>query len=285
MERLQRAMESRSRLEAENRKKLEMDQKRKEEERARREQEANERRLAKEHAEAKEREEKKRRHEKLQRARKEQEEAQRAAKEEQARMRRLLEEQDRAKREGASAACDSSARAARAAAGSAEEKKRRLQDFIAHNRANAALAGVAGAAMAPPHAKPAATPTSASTRVTPTSASARAAPAEFSYQMSPYRENSDSEEEDGESRKPRKPIPSWARTDALVPVLKQQAKVDPDEIFPNPSKTCSLDAVFTGHAGGSGKSRRSSSGNWFHDRLTWKEELTYKREMGFVINK
>ena len=133
--------------------------------------------------------------------------------------------------------------------------------------------------MAPPHAKPAAA-------ATPTSASARAAPAaEFSYQMSPYRENSDSEEEDGETRKPRKPIPSWARTDALVPVLKQQAKVDPDEIFPNPSKTCSLDAVFTERAGGSGKSRRSSSGNWFHDRLTWKEELTYKREMGFVSNK
>ena len=196
------------------------------------------------------------------------------------------------KREGASAGGLKRKSGGAAAAGSAEEKKRRLQDFIAHNRANAALAGVAGAAMAPPHAKPAATPTSASTRVTPTSASARAAPsagagapAEFSYQISPYRENSDSEEEDGESRKPRKPIPSWARTDALVPVLKQQAKVDPDEIFPNPSKTCSLDAVFTERAGGSGKSRRSSSGNWFHDRLTWKEELTYKREMGFVINK
>ena len=92
-----------------------------------------------------------------------------------------------------------------------------------------------------------------------------------------------SEDEDGESRRPRKPVPSWARSDALGPVLRAQAKVDPDDIFPNPSKTCSLDAVFTGHKStGSGKSRRSSSGNWFHDRLTWKEELTYKREMGFV---
>ena len=107
--------------------------------------------------------------------------------------------------------------------------------------------------------------------------------AEFSYQISPYRENSDSEDEDGESRRPRKPVPSWAPVGCARPVLRAQAKVDPDDIFPNPSKTCSLDAVFTGHKStGSGKSRRSSSGNWFHDRLTWKEELTYKREMGFV---
>jgi hypothetical protein len=56
--------------------------------------------------------------------------------------------------------------------------------------------------------------------------------------------------------------------------------VDPDEIFVNPSKTCSLDAVFATRA--SSKSRRSSSGNWFHDRLTWKEEVSYKREMGFI---
>ena len=298
MERLQRAMESRSRLEAENRKKLEMDQKRKEEERRRREKEANERRAAKDAAEAKEREEKQRRHEKLQQARKEQEEAQRAAKEEQARMRRLLEEQDRLKREGTIAGPNAVAKRKSVGApggASAEEKKRRLQDFIANNRANAALgAGASAGAMAPPQAKPSDTtpvgcavpPSAPASKATPTPTQRAMAPpssVEFSYQISPYRENSDSEDEDGESRRPRKPVPSWARSDALGPVLRAQAKVDPDDIFPNPSKTCSLDAVFTGHKStGSGKSRRSSSGNWFHDRLTWKEELTYKREMGFV---
>jgi hypothetical protein len=54
-------------------------------------------------------------------------------------------------------------------------------------------------------------------------------------------------------------------------------------MFVNPEKTCSLDAVFTTKHK-TGKSRRSSSSNWFHDRLTWKEEVSYKREMGFVTN-
>lgn len=29
-------------------------------------------------------------------------------------------------------------------------------------------------------------------------------------------------------------------------------------------------------------SRRSSSGNWIEDRVTWKEELKYKKAMGYV---
>jgi hypothetical protein len=28
--------------------------------------------------------------------------------------------------------------------------------------------------------------------------------------------------------------------------------------------------------------RRSSSGNWLEDRLTWKEELQYKKGMGYL---
>ena len=96
-------------------------------------------------------------------------------------------------------------------------------------------------------------------------------------QISPYRENSDSESEEDDARPAA--IPGWAQSDQLAPCLYRQAKVDPDEIFVNPSKTCSLDAVFAARA--SSKSR-SSSGNWFHDRLTWKEEVSYKREMGFI---
>jgi len=289
MERLQRAMESRSRLEAENRAKLEADQKRKEEERRRREADAEERRLLKEAEEAREREEKKQRQEKMLKMRKEQEEAQREVEEKQARVRRLLEEQDRAKAAGA--AVGAKRKSGAEALDSAEEKKRRLQDFMANNRANAALAANAGAPGAvavaaklsaadlPTTAAAPAARAEARTPAAKPALSLSGAPAEFSYQISPYRENSDSESEEDDAR-PRKPIPGWAHSDQLAPCLYRQAKVDPDEIFVNPSKTCSLDAVFATRA--SSKSRRSSSGNWFHDRLTWKEEVSYKREMGFI---
>lgn len=280
MERLKRAMELKSRQEAEKA----ANKKREEEERQRRrEQDALERKRAKEAAEAKEREEKRRRQEKLQQARKEQEEAQRAAREEQMRMRRLLDEQERQKREGAvgTALKRKSNGAGLKDVGSAEEKKRRLQDFIASNKANAAGTSV----MAPPPSKPygTSTPTAARIAAPGVSKPGTSAVEYTSYEISPYRSSSDSEEDD-EERAPRKPIPGWARTEALVPVLTRQAKVDPDEIFVNPSKTCALDVVFAGHGSGGGRSkeRRSSSGNWFHDRLTWKEELTYKRDMGFI---
>ena len=285
MERLQRAMESRSRLESENRAKLEADQKRVEEERRRREADAEERRRQKEAEEAREREEKKQRQEKMLKMRKEQEEAQREVEEKQARVRRLLEEQDRAKAAGASSVgAKRKSGATPARIDSAEEKKRRLQSFMANNRANAALAASGGAPGATAvaakltNADPPARDASAA-RTPSAKPALSGAPAEFSYQISPYRENSDSESEEDDAR-PRKPIPGWAQSDQLAPCLYRQAKVDPDEIFVNPSKTCSLDAVFAARA--SSKSRRSSSGNWFHDRLTWKEEVSYKREMGFI---
>ena len=28
--------------------------------------------------------------------------------------------------------------------------------------------------------------------------------------------------------------------------------------------------------------RRSSSGNWIEDRVTWKEEMSYKKAMGYI---
>ena len=287
----------RSRLEAENRKKLEMDQKRKEEERRRREKEANERRAAKDAAEAKEREEKQRRH-----------------------------GEDAAGAQGAgggATGCEGGTGAHATSSGgagqaqaeetiagpnavakrksvgapggaSAEEKKRRLQDFIANNRANAALgAGASAGAMAPPQAKPSDTtpvgctapPSAPASKATPTPTPRHGTAVIGGVFLSDFSVPGELRQR-GRGRgvsAAAQPVPSWARSDALGPVLRAQAKVDPDDIFPNPSKTCSLDAVFTGHKStGSGKSRRSSSGNWFHDRLTWKEELTYKREMGFV---
>ena len=80
-------------------------------------------------------------------------------------------------------------------------------------------------------------------------------------------------------------MPDWARTEALFPVLTEQSDVDPDEIFPNPTKTCSIAAVFTCSDEDQGDGRRNSSGNWFHDRLTWREELAYKQDMGYVGKK
>lgn len=99
-----------------------------------------------------------------------------------------------------------------------------------------------------------------------------------------------------------------------------QTYVDPDEIFQQHQKTCSLDEVFANGAcrcwllpgsrqhahvpatarapptpvlpprpprprAGKSKqdlSRRTSSGNWIEDRVTWKEEMSYKRAMGFL---
>jgi hypothetical protein len=42
--------------------------------------------------------------------------------------------------------------------------------------------------------------------------------------------------------------------------------------------------VFTSHMEKT-CSRRSSSGDWFSDRLTWREELSYKKDMGFTVNR
>jgi Inner centromere protein, ARK binding region len=57
----------------------------------------------------------------------------------------------------------------------------------------------------------------------------------------------DSEDDDDE---PRKPVPEWARGQALWAQLQAQIKMDPDEIFQQHKKTCALNEVF-GHAGAS----------------------------------
>jgi hypothetical protein len=101
-----------------------------------------------------------------------------------------------------------------------------------------------------------------------------------SYEISPYKSDFESDDEE-----PKKPVPDWARGKALVTQLMSQMYVDPDEVFQQHAKTCSLDDVFAGAERKNGKqdfSRRSSSGNWFEDRVTWKEELAYKKAMGYV---
>jgi hypothetical protein len=49
-------------------------------------------------------------------------------------------------------------------------------------------------------------------------------------------------EEDAD--KERKPIPKWARGQALTQALVAQMAVDPDEIFKLHQKTCPLNEVF-----------------------------------------
>ena len=103
------------------------------------------------------------------------------------------------------------------------------------------------------------------------------------YDISPYRSDHDSD--DGEPRN-AKTVPHWARNPQLTAQLTAQQYTDPDEIFMQHQKTCSLDAVFAG-CDKSGKkaaafSRRGSSGNWIQDRISWKEELNYKRAMGYI---
>jgi hypothetical protein len=100
-----------------------------------------------------------------------------------------------------------------------------------------------------------------------------------SYEMSPMRDDSD--DSDSEDQRRGKPIPPWAHKESLIPMLKAQARMDPDMIFPNPPATCSLSQVFGKPA--SSEARRGSSGNWQHDRLRIDEELNYKRTMGYRI--
>ena len=100
-----------------------------------------------------------------------------------------------------------------------------------------------------------------------------------SYEMSPMRDDSD--DSDSEDQRRGKPIPPWAHKESLIPMLKAQARMDPDMIFPNPPATCSLSQVFGKPA--SNEARRGSSGNWQHDRLRIDEELNYKRTMGYRI--
>lgn len=58
------------------------------------------------------------------------------------------------------------------------------------------------------------------------------------------RSGSDSSESEEDAEKERKPIPKWARGQALTQALVAQMAVDPDEIFKLHQKTCPLNEVF-----------------------------------------
>lgn len=97
------------------------------------------------------------------------------------------------------------------------------------------------------------------------------------YEISPYKSDHDSDDD-----QPKKPVPEWAKGNQLRAQLVAQTYVDPDEIFQQHQKTCSLDEVFANGKSKQDLSRRTSSGNWIDDRVTWREELAYKRSMGYL---
>ncbi|OAE32047.1 hypothetical protein AXG93_2278s1260 [Marchantia polymorpha subsp. ruderalis] len=108
-------------------------------------------------------------------------------------------------------------------------------------------------------------------------------PGPQSYEISPYRNSSDDDEDEERLPRPKKFIPAWASKENLMPQLLRQLTQDPDEIFAG-TKTCSLKEVFG--TNGSKKvldfGRRSGSGDWVKDRVSWKEELQYKIDMGYM---
>jgi hypothetical protein len=88
-------------------------------------------------------------------------------------------------------------------------------------------------------------------------------------------------------------VPVWARGAALMDAVRRQQSRDPDRIFRGKECTCTLDEVFDWQAGlqmlppakAAAKRdcrRRGSSGNWIEDRVTWQEEMAYKKAMGFL---
>ena len=58
------------------------------------------------------------------------------------------------------------------------------------------------------------------------------------------RGDDDSDSESSSGSDARKPIPEWARGRALMQQLASQVQQDPDEVFQQHRKTCSLDEVF-----------------------------------------
>jgi hypothetical protein len=125
---------------------------------------------------------------------------------------------------------------------------------------------------------------------------------------SSHRQQSDDEDEDdGEEEnrvgggrtagRVRKPIPSWAQAVKLLPILVNQARQDPDHVFGVKPCACNLEEIFAGmppppppvqasckpnrNPRRANYRQRGSSCNWSGDRVTWQEEIKYKRNMGF----
>ena len=105
------------------------------------------------------------------------------------------------------------------------------------------------------------------------------------YPMSDHDASDDSDDDSSAAKKRDARVPSWAKEPNLSTALRaqQMAAVDPDSIFPPIDPfSMSLHEIFKGYKRKRGFRERTSSGNWQMDQLSVREEMQYKRDMGYV---
>ena len=105
------------------------------------------------------------------------------------------------------------------------------------------------------------------------------------YPMSDHDASDCSDEESSSAKKRDARIPSWAKEPQLSHALRAQlvAAVDPDSIFPPIDPfSMSLHDIFKGYKRKRSFRERTSSGNWHLDQLSVREEMQYKRDMGYI---
>jgi len=119
-------------------------------------------------------------------------------------------------------------------------------------------------------------------------------PAAEEYQIED-RESSDDESgtdnDEENANKKKQNVPEWARGAKLKEALERQyglngsVPMDPDLIFPEVQKTCSLEEIFGAKEGVNRKyNHRSSSAHWDADELTLVEKRAYRKHMGYDNN-
>jgi hypothetical protein len=101
------------------------------------------------------------------------------------------------------------------------------------------------------------------------------------YIMSDHEDDESDYSSDEEEGQPKKFIPTWAREPLLSRQVQAQQMIDPDTIFPAFGGTCDLGRIFKDFRRKRRFNNRTSSGNWFVDRLRVAEELKYNQAMGF----
>ena len=119
------------------------------------------------------------------------------------------------------------------------------------------------------------------------------------YVISDYHDTEEEYDSGEEYQKKKHRVPEWAKEGNLENALKKQESTDPDKIF-SCQKSCNLEDIFSPSALGCTSkvvtvdtsitedsrkrygTKRDSSGFWTKDKTTWKEELDYKKQMGYI---
>ncbi len=172
------------------------------------------------------------------------------------------------------------ARRAEVAAKEAQER-RRAQQAAAVRKGGAGPSSVRGDAdhMPPPPSKAPKTPGGQRTLF---GAKKKHSMEISSYEMSAERPNVDESSDDEEGRGPgKKKIPEWATKSNVLKALEAQTE-DPDKHF-HRVHSVNLEEVFAStHTMKKRYRTRNSSGQWTRDRLTAREEMEYKKKVGYI---